>query len=121
MYQNLKIIIAGSRTINKYDVLLQAMADTLINYQGFTIEIISGGAIGVDKLAYRYAMENKLIYYEFKPKYKGPKDYEAPLRRNRDMGDILISIWDGKSKGTKYMMDYMEELGKPIYKYVIQI
>ena len=29
-----------------------------------------------------------------------------------DYADFLVAFWDGKSKGTKDMIDYMQKLGK---------
>lgn len=119
MHRSQKIIIAGSRTINDYTVLLSAIESlkrfVVIDHN---TEIISGGAFGVDTLARRYAYENHLKLHELKPQYKGPNDRGAPLRRNAEMallGDVLLAVWDGTSTGTQNMISCMEQLGKPVY------
>ena len=41
----------------------------------------------------------------------------APLVRDRlivDNSDCVLAFWDGKSRGTKYTLDYAREQGKPI-------
>lgn len=52
----LRIIIAGSRTIDNYNLLGQALHEALINNiitHNSSYEIVSGGAIGVDTMAKR--------------------------------------------------------------------
>lgn len=114
----IKLIIAGSRTITHYDVLLRAISEAqnkgLISEN---FEVVSGGASGVDFLAKKYAETFRLPYYEFLPEYSGPNDRTAPLHRNQKMaifGDVLLAIWDGQSKGTKHMIDSMKTLEKPV-------
>lgn len=122
----LKIIIAGSRRINNYDELILALRgaisnNLLISEDGF--EVVSGGAIGVDTLARRYALESNYKLTEMKPIYDGPNDRSAPLRRNVDIanyGDILIAVWDGKSTGTNHIINYMKKIKKPVYVHIVQ-
>lgn len=35
-------------------------------------------------------------------------------------GDILLAIWDGKSAGTKHIIDYMKRIEKPVYIHCVQ-
>jgi len=124
---NLKIIIAGSRTITDYNELISALRNaTAENFfqPANTIEIVSGGAKGVDMLARKYALESDYKLTEMKPEYKGKNDRGAPLRRNKDIanyGDLLLAIWDGKSTGTKDIIEYTKKLGKPVYIHYVDI
>jgi hypothetical protein len=101
----MKIIIAGGRAFNDYNLLCQK-CDKLLSLQ-VEIEIVSGTANGADKLGERYA--NKKGY----PVKKFPANWEkygksAGYKRNEEMAkyaDALIAFWDGKSKGTKHMID----------------
>lgn len=117
----MRIIIAGSRTISDYNELiiaLQRAIDAKVIIPSESFEIVSGGAIGVDTLARRYANECHYKLTEMKPQYQHANDRSAPLRRNIDIanyGDVLIAIWDGKSKGTQHIINYMQQLGKPVY------
>lgn len=47
----------------------------------------------------------------------------APLKRNEilvEMADKILVIWDGKSKGTNYTINYAKKLNKDIYVIIIQ-
>ena len=71
------------------------------------IEIVSGTANGADKLGEKFAKENGYPIKQF------PADWDkngkgAGYIRNAQMAeyaDALIVFWDGKSKGTKHMID----------------
>lgn len=120
---DLRIIIAGSRTIIDSTILYQALINAITS--GFIppadiIEIVAGGAKGVDLLAKQYAQDVGYQYAEFLPDYKQYAGKIAPLIRNTAMahyGDILIAVWDGQSSGTKHMISEMKKLGKPVYIY----
>jgi hypothetical protein len=104
--KSFKLIIAGSRTLKDYKLVEKIINDALVNLDKDTIEIISGGAKGVDTLARQYAMKNKLPCKVFEPNWD---EYgkSAGYMRNSEManyGNALIAIWDGKSKGTKHMI-----------------
>ena len=95
----MKVAIIGSRGLEIDDMEKYIPA-------GVT-EIVSGGAVGIDKCAREYAIEHKLRLTEFFPEYKKYKK-GAPLKRNLqiiDYADTVIAFWDGKSKGTKFVID----------------
>ncbi|NOZ36003.1 MAG: DUF2493 domain-containing protein [Chlorobi bacterium] len=101
----MKIIIAGNRNFKNYDLLQSKCNVYLKNLKH--IEIISGMANGADKLALRYASENNFELYEF-PALWHKYGKKAAYIRNREMAvyaDALIAFWDGKSNGTKMMID----------------
>ncbi len=97
----MKTIIAGSRTIKDYSIILEA-----IKLSSFIITtVISGGAVGVDKFGEQYAKENDVPIIQMIPDWSLGK--RAGILRNIDManiGEALIAIWDGKSKGTEHMI-----------------
>ncbi len=123
---HLRILIAGSRTINNYTDLLRALNDAISNaviQPSGSYEIVSGGARGVDELAKRYANDCGYKYTEMKPIYQNYNDRGAPLRRNIDMAhyaDVLIAVWDGNSNGTKHMIGNMKKLNKPVYVHIVK-
>lgn len=66
-------------------------------------EIISGGARGVDTCAKKYALSHNIKLTEFYPEYD-KYGKAAPIKRNLliiDSADIVIALWDGRSRGTK--------------------
>lgn len=79
-------------------------------------EIVSGGALGIDRCARRYAQTHGIKLTEFLP------DYElfgrsAPLKRNItiiEYSDLILAFWDGQSRGTQFVIDRCKKTGKPI-------
>lgn len=124
----MRVIIAGSRTLNniKYveDAFIKAfnqwMREDQSNWKDFLHpEIVSGGAQGVDFLAELYAKKHSWPFKEFPAKWN-EHGKSAGILRNKEMGnyaDALVAVWDGQSKGTKHMIDYMRSLNKPVYVY----
>lgn len=78
-----------------------------------TIEIVSGGAKGIDTCAREYAISHGLKLTEFLPEY-GKYGRSAPLKRNITIienADIVLAFWDGSSRGTKFVIDKCREMG----------
>ena len=79
-------------------------------------EIVSGGARGIDACAKEYAQKNKIKITEFLPEYD-KYGKVAPLKRNLQIieySDMVIAFWDGKSRGTKYVIENCKNLNKKI-------
>ena len=77
---------------------------------------MSGGAIGADTYARDFARKKGLKLIEFFPNYEKYGKI-APLVRNKlivEECDCLIAFWDGKSRGTKFTLDYAKERNKPV-------
>ncbi|MBQ3000037.1 MAG: hypothetical protein IJD64_06215 [Clostridia bacterium] len=78
-------------------------------------EIVSGGAMGIDRCAAEYAKANGLILTEFLPQYQR-YGRGAPIVRNKQIveyADYVLAFWDGSSRGTKSVIDFCDRLGKP--------
>ncbi|MBE6652218.1 MAG: DUF2493 domain-containing protein [Ruminococcaceae bacterium] len=105
----MKLLIAGSRNISKFDLKPFVSDDVDV--------IISGGAKGIGAVAERYADEHGLQKIVVRPQYDRYRR-AAPLKRNEqmvDMADEVLVIWDGVSKGTAYTVKYAEKQGKPVH------
>lgn len=114
----MKCIIAGSRSIDDYEIVEKIIKKSLYNIT----QIISGRAIGIDLLGEEYAKKYKIpldlhpVTKEDWAKY-GKK---AGYLRNKVMGDLAdcaIIIWDGISPGSIHMRDIMIKLKKPFEFY----
>lgn len=109
----MKVAVVGSRSITKADISRYIPPDTDL--------IISGGAIGVDKLAEEYADKKgikKLILY---PEYE-LYGKSAPLIRDKlivDHADLVIAVWDGASRGTEFTISYAKRRGVPCEIYIV--
>ena len=104
----MKLLVAGSRSIKEYDLEKYIPDETEM--------IIAGGADGIDSLAEKYADEKHLSKLILRPKYELYGKY-APLKRNEKMVelcDMALVIWDGRSKGTKFTINYAKKLGKKV-------
>ena len=104
----MKVAVIGSRKLQ---------IDHLEDYlpEGVT-EIVSGGARGVDTCAKNYALRHGLKLTEFLPEY-GKYGRGAPLRRNIaiiEYADLVLAFWDGKSRGTKFVIDNCKKRNIPV-------
>lgn len=106
-----KIIIAGGREFNDYELLKNTVDHmTSIIYPSHDIEIVTGGARGADALGQRYARDHYNIGIAHKRMDADWNQFgkSAGYIRNQEMADYsthLIAFWDGKSRGTKHMID----------------
>ncbi len=111
MIEPARIIIAGSRTINEYELIERWMD----HYTRFIIndrecEVVSGGADGPDTLGELWAQRNGLPIVRFPVNWivKGKFHKGAAFIRNIRMaeyGTHLVAFWDTVSHGTKQMID----------------
>jgi hypothetical protein len=107
----MKVIIAGGRDFSDFPLLYSKCEEILAN--STNVEIVSGTAKGADKLGEHYAKLKGFIVKQF-PAEWDKYGKSAGYIRNKDMADyadILISFWDGESKGTKHMIDLAMERG----------
>lgn len=104
----MKIAIIGSRAITKVDISKYIPKDTT--------EIVSGGAKGIDTLAREYAMSYGIKLTEFLPDYKRYRK-GATFKRNLQIigyADSVLAFWDGRSKGTEYIINECKRINKQV-------
>lgn len=115
--QDFRVIIAGSRTFSNYQLLRDSCNSLLSEKQRtHTVVVISGTAQGADRLGERYARERDFQLRRF------PADWNrngkaAGIIRNAQMAenaDALIAFWDGKSRGTRNMIETAKKKGLAI-------
>lgn len=110
-----RVIIAGTRDFNDYD-LLKSYCDYMLSQKaksGEEIVILSGGASGADALGEQYAKERGYNLLHFPAQWEKYGRQAGPMR-NREMAnnaDALIAYWDGKSRGTKNMIEEAKKRG----------
>lgn len=83
-------------------------------------EIVSGVARGIDNLGEQLAEKRGLEISKF------PADWSVGRKaghlRNADMAkytDIAIVLWDGRSKGTRNMIEQMRKVKKPCLVFLV--
>ena len=112
-----RVVIAGCRDYDNYEEAKLYIDFCLSNIRkGYDIIIVSGCASGADAIGERYAEENGLKVEKYPADWKRYGRSAGP-KRNKQMAEIsdyVICFWDGKSKGTKSMIDYARECNKPV-------
>ena len=109
----MKTIIAGGREIHDYGLVLEAISDANIDIT----TVVSGGAKGVDSLGEQYAEAMNIPLHVQKADWERHGRAAGPIR-NRKMAEnaeALIAIWDGKSRGTKNMIETAKKLGLLVF------
>lgn len=123
--KELRVIIAGSRDFNDYNLLKREVLNMIKNDNRPKkyVKVISGGARGADTLGERFANEMELEITRFIPDWDR-LGKRAGYVRNAEMAKfaaedgnygVLIAFWDGKSKGTKHMIDLAEKYGLEVH------
>lgn len=113
----MRVIIAGCRHVrgDKADALVR---DAIANsgWDREISEVIHGAAFGIDSAAQRVCNGRW-------PVTPVPADWNAhgksagPIRNRKmaGMADALIAVWDGKSRGTKNMIETAEKMGLRVH------
>ena len=109
---NFKVIIAGSRGFSNYR-LLREQCNKFLREKRKTsnIIVVSGHARGADFYGEKYAQDEGFDL-EIYPAQWEKIGKRAGYRRNEQMAEVadaLIAFWDGSSRGTKHMIDIMNE------------
>ena len=112
--QDYRVIIAGGRYFNNYQ-LLKERCDFYLQSKkrSHNVIIVSGHASGADSLGEQYANEAGFDTQLF------PADWNkhgkaAGHIRNAEMAEVadaLIAFWDGKSRGTANMIQLAKDKG----------
>ena len=107
-----RVIIAGGRDFSDYELLKRKVLfyTNEVNRDNLIV-VVSGKAKGADSLGEKLAKEIGWKVLEY------PADWDtngksAGYIRNTEMAknsDALIAFWDGKSRGTKHMIDTAEK------------
>jgi hypothetical protein len=139
----MRVIIAGSRYISEDIALRKVQAILGIEYTATKdvhlflkadseckriTKLVSGCANGPDQVS--FLLEEELYEEGLIPSFTVDEFHanwadhgrSAGPRRNKLMAqnaDLLILVWNGKSKGSKNMKEEMEKLGKPVVEIIL--
>ena len=126
----MKLGITGSRTITEFDFIPYfTMRDqeflVFCRMHGLgrrkITEVITGGARGIDALAFQTAESAGIRNFQFLPdrkKFPGKLILKAFQERNKlivDRCDVLLAVWNGQSHGTKNTLCYARKVRKPVF------
>lgn len=107
----MKLIVAGSRTFTNYEQAKCAISDYIMAHPHIDITIVSGCARGADEMGELYADEFEIKLEQY------PADWlthgnKAGILRNIEMAKVgthALIFWDGKSKGTRHMIQLCKD------------
>lgn len=116
----MKVIVAGTRDLKDRTPVFVAIDSS--PWKHLITEIVSGCAQGVDTFGEEYATIKGLPVARFPADWKAHGRSAGPIRNKQmaDYADALVAVWDGRSRGTKNMIDGMKSLGKPTYIYYLE-
>jgi len=105
-----RIGVIGSRSFDDYKLLKNILSKFL------PFKLVSGGAIGADLLAERFAIENNLLKEIFLPDWNKYGKRAGFIRNSLIVknSDAIIAFWDGFSKGTKDTIEKARKKGKQL-------
>ena len=111
----MRTIIAGSRGITDYRQVCDAVTESCFD----VTTVVSGTARGVDQLGEQWARGHGVPVDRF-PAQWNRDGKAAGYKRNVVMAilsDALIALWDGKSRGTKHMIEEAKRRGLRVFVY----
>ena len=119
MENELRVIIAGGRDFNDYNKAEKCIDDFLVS-NNLPVKIISGNASGADRMGELYGNLHGIDVVQFPAEWNKYGRAAGPIR-NRKMAEyaaeergVLIAFWDGKSRGTKNMIENAKRSGLEI-------
>lgn len=111
-----RVIVCGGRDFNDRELCFASL-DRFLPEE---CEIVSGNAKGADSFGEEYAAEHSIRLAVFKPDW-GKYGRAAGPVRNRQMLEyalekkaMVIAFWDGRSRGTKNMIDQARKAGAEV-------
>ena len=114
----MKYIIAGGRDFDNIYIMAQALDP----FEEDITEVVSGTARGADSIGEQWARGRDIPIKRFEPDWE-QYGKSAGFIRNSEMGtyaDAAICFWNGKSIGTKHMIQTMKFQHKPYYVFNYQ-
>ncbi len=114
----IKIVIAGSRDYQNYSEAKQFIKECLkkANLKENPV-FLSGGCRGADRLGEQFAADFGFEIRVYPAQWEKYGKAAGPIRNKllAEECDVLISFWDGKSRGTKSMIDLARKNGKIVW------
>lgn len=105
--------IVGSRGFSNYSIFCFVIDAYILHTPD--IVFISGGAIGADRFAARYAKEKDIPIIEIIPDWDTFGKSAGFIRNTEiiELSDEVVAFWDGTSKGTLDSIKKAKKFNKP--------
>lgn len=118
MKKVMSLLIAGSRGIT------QAEFNEAIKYAGLDAitvwRVVTGGAVGADTFAEKYAAKRGIKTLTIKPDWDG-QGKKAGFLRNEELvkaATHALFVWDGESNGTRHTISLVEAADMPYLLFI---
>lgn len=113
-----RIIVCGGRDFSDRQLCFEVL-DCIRTVDG-EFEIVSGHAKGADTFGEEYAEANGVKVTIFKPDWKKYGKAAGPIRNGQmlayalENNPLVIAFWNGKSRGTKNMIEQARKAGAEV-------
>jgi hypothetical protein len=116
----MKLCIAGSRTLGPKAEFIKSACE-MLEITNIT-EVVSGCASGVDGAGEVFADLINIPVEHFHANWDKYGRSAGPIRNKQmaEYSDVLLLIWDGKSRGSANCKSEFEKLNKPIYEVILR-
>lgn len=114
----MKLAVCGSREITIEFHELDKLIDALRLH---AVEIVSGGANGIDAVAEEFAYQFEIKYTEFPADWESHGKAAGPIRNRQiaQYADQLLVIRYPDSKGSISVASEFRKLGKPVTEIIL--
>jgi len=119
MTEPTRILVSGSRSIDDYHVVSEAIRESPWDME----TLVVGDADGVDTAALAYSKRHDIeserhVIPDWVWEKVGSK--AGPMRNGYmvEQSEALIAVWNGESSGTKDAIKQAESAGLPVYKVI---
>jgi hypothetical protein len=111
-YELNTLAVVGTREFTDYNKL----QEILTPYKDQTGQVVSGAALGTDRLGRRWAHENKIPLIEFLPNWDKFGKAAGPIRNEYIIqnADSVVAVFQEGCRGTQNDIDIANRLGKPL-------
>lgn len=117
--ETVRVAVVGGRDVEDFSFVLDRFEEVLLKegLHKYQVEIISGGAKGVDSIAKRIASLYGIPFREFPAEWDRYGKKAGPMRNSKivENSDIVIAIPSPSSKGTWDTVRKAKKRGLKVY------
>lgn len=114
-----RVIVCGGRDFVNKELLTESLDKILTEYED--VEIVSGKAAGADTLGEIYATEHGVRCVKFPAEWDKFGKHAGFIRNSQMLQyaqkktPVVVAFWDGKSHGTKHMINIATDGGAKVH------
>lgn len=117
----MRVAVIGSRKISDYDWLQEILRKVI---EQDRVVLVSGGSEGVDTLVHKFAKENNIDSFMYKPHFLldkraqySPRDFFTRYRQIIDNSDQVVVIVDTETNepDLEFAQEYADKRQRPLF------